>query len=92
MYVMSLLNNNCQKQKHVRYRRRSIVKEVQILSVMSIGPLHQQSDNSCKMQHENVTWSQVFICVGSHIVSLANHVTSEWMDVIVCVTCHLSPF
>jgi hypothetical protein len=37
-------------------------------------------------------WSQVFICVGCHILFLANHVTSEWMDVIVCPTHHLSPF
>jgi hypothetical protein len=74
-HVMFHLNKNCQKQKHfrfsnVRYRRRSIVKKVQVLLVISICLLHQQNDNSCKMQHENTICSQVFTYVGCHVLSL----------------------
>jgi hypothetical protein len=75
----------------VRYRRRSIVREVQVPLVISISLLHQQSDNSCKIQHENIKWSPVFIYVGCHILSLASDVTREWIDVTVCLNRDLSP-
>jgi hypothetical protein len=91
-YVMSHLNNNCQKQKHfrfsdVRYKRRSIVKEVQVLLVMSTALLHQQSDNSCKIEHEKL-YEVESLFMWCHILPLASHVTSEWMDVTVFLTCH----
>jgi hypothetical protein len=85
------LNNNHQKQEHlifseVKYRRRSIIKDGQVLLAESVGPLHQQSNNSRKMGHENTVWSRVSVYMGCHILSSASHVISELVDITVCVT------
>jgi hypothetical protein len=68
---MSHLNNNSQKQKHlglsnVTLRRRSNVKSPQIM-VISVCVLHQQSDDMCKVQHENTEWSEM----RCHVLSFA---------------------
>jgi hypothetical protein len=42
---------------HVRFGRRSVVKQVQVLLVVAIGFHHQQRNNFCDEQQQNIEWS-----------------------------------
>jgi hypothetical protein len=95
-YVMSHLNNNCQKKKHfgfpdVWYSSMSIVSYVQMLLIVLIALLHQHSNGCSKVQHENAVWGQVLICMRYRVLCFASFITSELMNFGVYCTCLLSP-
>jgi hypothetical protein len=75
-----------------RYQRKSIIKEDQVwvLLVVSVNPLHLQSDNN--IQHGNTVGNWVFIYLGCHSLSFASHLTSKLMDIAVCPIHQVSPF
>lgn len=62
----------------------------QVLVVALFG-LHQQNNRSCCIKHENPVRSKLFIYVGCHVLSVARHVTVNWLIVNICCTFQLSP-
>jgi len=85
-YGMSHLYCQCQKHKHfglsnVRFKRGSIIKSLYVLMVVEVSLYHQQSDNICKIQKENVEWTWANIYVWCFIVLLSSG------PLCVCVCC-----